>query len=178
MHCRSGLRYLAVDYGLTRRPLPWKVQHCEGSLASKMRQYGTEGSVSIFVSERDSAGRHDRVPTSWRTAHASRCWGSLRAPVVGTSALGLDDTKDPKKPDTPSTEQGKSPAVQYRMIDDEAQKEAQEFWQAYQKATPEERKELQRRGTRSWEYAGVGGEASEGRRRHRCSGLGGPSRGF
>jgi hypothetical protein len=64
----------------------------------------------------------------------------------------VNDAKDPKKPGTPSAAQGKTPAEPYRMIADEAQKEDQEFVQAYQKATPEERKKLQRPYP-SWEYA-------------------------
>jgi hypothetical protein len=79
--------------------------------------------------------------------------GVLVLLLLAPALWALDDTKNPKKPDTPSTAEGKSPAEQYRMIDSECQKEEQEFWQAYQKATPEERKKLQRRGTRPWEYA-------------------------
>ena len=50
--------------------------------------------------------------------------------LLAPALWALDDTKDPKKPDTSSTAQGKSPAEQYRMIADEAQKEDQEFSQA------------------------------------------------
>jgi hypothetical protein len=70
--------------------------------------------------------------------------------VLAPALWALDDTKDPKKPDTPSTAQGKSPAEQYRMIANECEKEQQEFFQAYQKATPEERKKL--RLPRLYEY--------------------------
>jgi AhpC/TSA family len=73
--------------------------------------------------------------------------------VLSSPALwALDDTRDPKKPDTPSTAEGKSPAEQYRMIANEAEKEDREFWQAYQKASPEERKKLQRPSP-AWKYA-------------------------
>jgi hypothetical protein len=67
--------------------------------------------------------------------------------LLAPALWALDDTKAPKKPDTPSKAQGKSPAEQYRMIDNECQ----ESFQAYQKATPEERKKLPL--PRPWEYA-------------------------
>jgi hypothetical protein len=55
---------------------------------------------------------------------------------------GRDDAKDPKKPATASSAPAKTPAEQYRSIVDEVQKEQKKFFEAYGKATPEERKKL------------------------------------
>jgi hypothetical protein len=74
----------------------------------------------------------------------------MRRVLEGVSALlllapalwALDDPKDPKKPEAPSSAQGKTPAEQYRMIVDEVQKEQKEFLEAYRKATPEGKKKL------------------------------------
>jgi hypothetical protein len=67
--------------------------------------------------------------------------------LLAPALRALDDTKDPKKPDSPSTVDGKSPAEQYRMIANECQKQQREFFQA----TPEERKKLPL--PRPWQYA-------------------------
>jgi hypothetical protein len=73
--------------------------------------------------------------------------------LLFTPALwALDDTKEPKKPDTPLAAQGKTPAEQYEMIVKDFQKEQKEFFEAYRKATPEERKKLQYPGPQK--YAG------------------------
>jgi hypothetical protein len=109
-----------------------------------MKQYGIEREAYAFSCP-------NVTPTEGTITYLLLGGPHMRRVVEGAFVLlllapalwALEDTKDPKKPDTPSTAEGKSPAEQYRMIDKECQKEQQEFWKASQKATPEERKKLQ-----------------------------------
>ncbi len=69
--------------------------------------------------------------------------GVLGFLLLAPALWALDDPKDPKKPDTPSPAQEKTPAEQYQSLVKEMQKEQQEFIKAYTKATAEERKKLE-----------------------------------
>jgi hypothetical protein len=109
-------------------------------LANKMKQYGIEREAYRFSCPNVTPTEGTITYLLLGGPHMRRVVGGAFVLLLLAPALwALDDTKAPKKPDTPSTAEGKSPAEQYRMIDNECQKEQQEFI----KATPEERKKLQ-----------------------------------